>query len=684
MSSVWPQNPRDASLVVDALLVKSYPNCPVLRGAKLAVRRGTVHALVGENGAGKSTLVKILAGVLRADAGSVYIGGTQRPLDAWTRSAARAAGVGIVQQHGAFAETLSVVENAVLGAEGGPLLALDAPAAALAKLGAELGLAIDPYAIAGSLSVGAAQRAEIVAALVDVWRAAERGTSVGATPGASANPTAKDISPALEPSSNAVRTARTSAPEIAGSSHRSAHDERAQLPDVLTPLEPGSNDGDMSPSGPAATSGTSGTSTSGTSSSGTSSSGTSSSGTSSSGTSSKPPGATSPLVSPLLILDEPTAVLTPIEVAGLLTIMRALADRGITVLFVTHKLDEVREVADDVTVLREGETVATFSTREAPLDTGAIARAMVGADLPPPQSVPAPSEGAKRMLELRGVTAVGLDDIGLVVRAGEIVGVAGIDGNGQRELARAIAGLVPIARGTIEIAGKSITRASPSARLAAGLAHVHEDRHHGGLLLDSSVAENLALGRRDITGRFRIDRARVDAFARERIAELDIRPADPAAMVRALSGGNQQKIVVARELSRPAIACVVASQPTRGVDLGAVARIHERLRDAARGGAGVLVISADLDELLAVCHRIVVMLRGRIVGERAGGALHVAGARAALGTLMTGAATVPTTSVPTTSVPATSAAVSSDGSTSGGSTSAATTSAIARDPKGRP
>ena len=679
MSSVWPQNPRDASLVVDALLVKSYPNCPVLRGAKLAVRRGTVHALVGENGAGKSTLVKILAGVLRADAGSVYIGGTQRPLDAWTRSAARAAGVGIVQQHGAFAETLSVVENAVLGAEGGPLLALDAPAAALAKLGAELGLAIDPYAIAGSLSVGAAQRAEIVAALVDVWRAAERGTSVGATPGVSANPTAKDISPALEPSSNAVRTARTSAPEIAGSSHRSAHDERAQLPDVLTPLEPGSNDGDMSPSGPAATSGTSGTSTSG---------------TSSSGTSSKPPGATSPLVSPLLILDEPTAVLTPIEVAGLLTIMRALADRGITVLFVTHKLDEVREVADDVTVLREGETVATFSTREAPLDTGAIARAMVGADLPPPQSVPAPSEGAKRMLELRGVTAVGLDDIGLVVRAGEIVGVAGIDGNGQRELARAIAGLVPIARGTIEIAGKSITRASPSARLAAGLAHVHEDRHHGGLLLDSSVAENLALGRRDITGRFRIDRARVDAFARERIAELDIRPADPAAMVRALSGGNQQKIVVARELSRPAIACVVASQPTRGVDLGAVARIHERLRDAARGGAGVLVISADLDELLAVCHRIVVMLRGRIVGERAGGALHVAGARAALGTLMTGAATVPTTSVPTTSVPttsvpttsvpATSAAVSSDGSTSGGSTSAATTSAIARDPKGRP
>ena len=538
MSSVWPQIPRDASLVVDALLVKSYPGCPVLRGAKLAVRRGTVHALVGENGAGKSTLVKIIAGVLPADAGSLYLGGTQRRLDTWTRIVARGAGVGIVQQHGAFAETLSVVENSVLGAEGGPLLALDAPAAALAKLGAELGLAIDPHAIAGALSVGAAQRAEIVAALVDVWRAERAGPST---------------------------------------------------------------------SGPS--------------------------------TSSPPP-------SPLLVLDEPTAVLTPIEVAGLLTIMRALADRGITVIFVTHKLDEVREVADDVTVLREGETVATFSTREAPLDTGAIARAMVGADLPPPQSVPAPRDDAKAMLELRDVNAVGLEGIGLVVRAGEIVGVAGIDGNGQSELARAIAGLLPIARGSIEIAGTSITRASPSARLAAGLAHVHEDRHHGGLLLDSTVAENLALGRRDITGRFRIDRARVDAFARERIAELDIRPPDPAALVRALSGGNQQKIVVARELSRPAIACVVASQPTRGVDLGAVARIHERLRDAARGGAGVLVISADLDELLASCHRVVVMLRGRIVGERAGDALHVDGARAAIGTLMTGA-----------------------GSTSGGSTS---------------
>jgi simple sugar transport system ATP-binding protein len=148
-------------------------------------------------------------------------------------------------------------------------------------------------------------------------------------------------------------------------------------------------------------------------------------------------------------------------------------------------------------------------------------------------------------------------------------------------------------------------------------------------VLDASVADNLALARRDVTGRFRVDRARVAKFAAERIAELDIRPPDAAALARALSGGNQQKVVIGRELSRPSVRAVVAAQPTRGVDLGAVARIHDRLRAAARGGAGVLVISADLDELLALCHRIVVMLRGRIAGAGA--------TRDELGVLMTGA-----------------------------------------------
>ncbi len=497
--------------LIDATIDKRYPGVEVLRGAKLRVRAGTVHALVGENGAGKSTLVKILAGVLRADGGALAVNGADVAVAQWTRQAARDAGIGIVQQHGAFAGTLSVLENAVLGVEPmrGPLLDLDATAAALDKLGKKIGLPIDPYARTDELSLGSEQRAEIVAAL-----------------------------------------------------HQGAK---------------------------------------------------------------------------LLILDEPTAVLTPIEVEGLLARLRELAAAGTTIIIVTHKLDEVRTVADDVTVLRAGETVAMFA---APFEVGAIARAMVGADLPAPTALAAPDREVPVVLELADVAVSNqLRDVFLSVRAGELVGIAGVDGNGQRELALAIAGLVPHA-GTVKLRGRDVSDASPRARLSAGLAHIPEDRHKGGLVLDASVAENLSLGRPDITGRFRINRARVETFARDQIVALDIRPPQPAALAASLSGGNQQKIVIARELSRPQLSCVLAAQPTRGVDLGAVARIHDRLRDAARGGAAVLVISADLDELLALCHRVVVLLRGRFVGERGGAALHEAGARAALGALMTGAEAV--------------------------------------------
>jgi simple sugar transport system ATP-binding protein len=485
---------------VTATLDKTYPGCVVLTGAQLTIRAGTVHALVGENGAGKSTLVKILAGVLRGDRGNLVVDGKPRDIATWNRKAARAAGIGIVQQHGASAGTLTVVENAVLGVE--PfLLSLDETARALKKLGDQIGLPIDPWARADSLSLGAAQRAEIVAAL-----------------------------------------------------HHGAK---------------------------------------------------------------------------LLILDEPTAVLAPVEVQGLLARLRALAAAGTTVVIVTHKLDEVKSVADDVTVLRGGKSVATFA---APLEVGAIARAMVGADLPTSEPVGEPNDRIALMLDDVGVGNAVID-VDLRVRRGEIVGVAGVDGNGQRELALAVAGLVTH-RGRVRIGERE--GGSAAARLAAGLAHIPEDRHHGGLVLDATVADNIVLGRRDITGRFLIDRARVAKFADEQIRALDIRPSNRSALVSALSGGNQQKVVIARELSRPSLKVVLAAQPTRGVDLGAVARIHEQLRGAARAGAGVLVISADLDELLALCHRIVVMLRGRIVGERSGTALRTA--RQDLGVLMTGAA----------------------------------------------
>ena len=495
--------------LASAVLDKRFGTREVLRGARLEVAAGSVHALVGENGAGKSTLDKILAGVLRGDGGSLAIAGRAIELARWTRTAARAAGIGIVQQHGAFAGTLSVVENTVLGAEGGAVLDLAPTARALAELGARIGLPVDPWARADRLPLGAAQRAEIVAAL-----------------------------------------------------HHGAK---------------------------------------------------------------------------LLVLDEPTAVLAPVEVDGLLATLRRLASEGTAIVLVTHKLDEVRAVADAVTVLRAGETVAQLSRGDG-LDTAAIARAMVGAELPAPAArVPPPARDAPPALELRGV-AVGdaLRATDLVVRRGELVGVAGVDGNGQRELALAIAGLASHA-GTVAIAGRDVTRATPARRLAAGLAHIPEERQHGGLVLDATVADNLALGRRDVTGRFAIDRAAVARHAAARITELDVRPPDADAIARALSGGNQQKLVIGRELTRPHLAAVIAAQPTRGVDLGAVVRIHDRLRAAAQAGAGILVISADLDELLALCHRVVVLLRGRIVGERAGDALGE-GARAALGALMTGAA----------------------------------------------
>jgi simple sugar transport system ATP-binding protein len=329
-------------------------------------------------------------------------------------------------------------------------------------------------------------------------------------------------------------------------------------------------------------------------------------------------------------------VLTPIEVDGMLATLRKLASDGNAIVIVTHKLDEVKAVADDVTVLRAGKTVATFSTTDAPLDVGAIAKAMVGSELPAAELSPPPAADASEALGLANVT-VGdaLVGVTLAVKSGELVGVAGVDGNGQRELALAIAGLARCT-GEIRIAGRDAMRASPAQRLASGLAHIPEDRHHGGLLLDATVGDNLALGRSDVTGRFRLDRAAMRTHADTRIAELDIRPPDPDALARALSGGNQQKIVVARELSRPSLKVVIAAQPTRGVDLGAVARIHGRLKAAAQGGAGVLVISADLDELLALCHRIVVLLRGRIAGEVTGDELRATNAREAIGALMTG------------------------------------------------
>ena len=515
---------------------KRFGDTVALDGAHVAIARGTVHALCGENGAGKSTLMRIGYGLLAADRGELIVDGPVA-LGRWDVATAQARGIGMVHQHGMLVPTLTLAENAALGHErvrGGGVLDLDAARTVIRKAGERLELELPVDRLAGHLTVGEQQRAEI--ALV------------------------------------ASRSPR------------------------------------------------------------------------------------------LLILDEPTALLAPVEVGRLLELLRVIARGGGAVVLVTHKLDEVVAVADAITVLRAGRTVA-----ELPRGTSAplIARAMVG-ELPPPPSrrgrgarasdlgtqnasnssaARRPPPAARRpMLRVRRLVAPGpigggVADLDLDVAAGEIVGVAGVEGNGQRELVLALAGLATPSAGVIELDGVDVARTTVAQRRGRGLAFIPEDRHRHGLVLDASIADNVALGRLgEVSRRGLVDRTLRDRLAARLIAELDVRPGDPALPTRALSGGNQQKLVIARELDRPGVRMVLAAQPTRGVDLAAVQRIHARLLAAAEAGAGVLVVSADLDELLALCDRIVVMHRGHLAGEVGGDELTAAEVRMRIGAWMVGAA----------------------------------------------
>jgi simple sugar transport system ATP-binding protein len=344
----------------------------------------------------------------------------------------------------------------------------------------------------------------------------------------------------------------------------------------------------------------------------------------------------------VLVLDEPTAVLAPAEVERLFGVLRGLVAGGDkAVVLITHKLDEVTAIADPITVMRAGRVVDTLPGATAP---AAIARAMVGRDVAlggGPRGTAAPGEVR---LDVRGLAVDrahggrALDGVDLAVRAGEIVGIAAVEGNGQRELIEAIAGLVPLAAGTIALGGRTLAGASVAARRAAGLAHVPEDRHRRGLALELSVAENLILGRhRELAPGLVLSPAKVDAHARAAIAAADVRPPDPSAPARALSGGNQQKIVIARELGRPEAKVLLAAHPTRGVDVGAIEAIHEDLIAARDRGWAVLLASAELAELAALSDRIVVLFRGRVAATLEGAALAAPDLVARLGAAMTGA-----------------------------------------------
>ncbi len=325
----------------------------------------------------------------------------------------------------------------------------------------------------------------------------------------------------------------------------------------------------------------------------------------------------------ILILDEPTAVLSPPEVKELWRVLRAHRDDGGTIILITHKLDEVAEISDTITVVRAGRTVARFPTAGA--SPAAVARAMVGRDVVLAGDAPAASSAAlvasgAPMLDVRHLVVCGegrqraVDDVSFTIQPHEILGIAGVEANGQSALVEAIAGLRTVESGEIRIAGTEITALSVSARESLGLAHIPEDRHRRGLVLDFSIADNLILGRqRSYQSRLgTLDRSRILADARAAIALADIRPSNPMLPARALSGGNQQKIVIARALARQT-SVLLAAQPTRGVDVGAIELIHTRLRSARDAGTAILLVSAELSEIRALSDRVAVMYGGRIV-----------------------------------------------------------------------
>jgi general nucleoside transport system ATP-binding protein len=487
--------PIDAPAIRLRDIVKSFGPVQANRGAELEVSRGEIHALVGENGAGKSTLMRVLAGMYAPNSGHMAVDG--RDVTGWTTSDAIAAGVGMVHQHFMLVPTLTVAENVVLGSEltRGPVLDRAAAEQAVSDLSRHTGLAVPPRALVRELSVGQAQRVEILKTLY-------RGAKI-------------------------------------------------------------------------------------------------------------------------LILDEPTAVLSPPEVQELWAVLRGLREQGGTIVLITHKLDEVIDVSETITVMRAGRTVARMAT--AGTTPQAIARAMVGRDVA--LALDAEYTGVSSvqelgavpaLLEVRNLEVAGVGGAPVVKQAtfsvapGEILGIAGVEGNGQTELIEAIAGL-RAATGQISLGGRDLMPLDVRRRGDAGLSHIPEDRHKRALVLDYSVAENLILGQQHrFTRGAALDAARILEHARALVSHYDIRPPDPALPARTLSGGNQQKIVVAREMSRD-FKVLLAAQPTRGVDVGAIEFIHGQLRGARDQGKAVLLVSADLAEVLALSDRVAVMYGGRIV-----------------------------------------------------------------------
>ncbi len=478
-------DPAYAVELVD--ITKRFPGVVANKDINLKVRRGTVHAIVGENGAGKSTLMKTLYGMQRPDEGEIFIDGElttfHSPADAI------AVGIGMVHQHFMLAENFTVLENIVLGAE--KLHGIgDSAREVIEKIGRDYGLEVEPDELVANLGVGNRQRVEIIKVL--------------------------------------YRGAKT------------------------------------------------------------------------------------------IILDEPTAVLVPQEVDELFDNLRELKSEGLTVIFISHKLDEVLSVADDVTVIRRGTTVAEVDPKQT--TARELAELMVGNELPEP-ATRGDTVQQHVVLDIRDLVvhdATGrpvVDDIDLEIHAGEVLGIAGVEGNGQEELIEAIVGMAVVQSGSISLEGEDIAEWSTRKRREYGVGLIPSDRHRFGLLLDSSLWENRILGHQtekpNVKGPW-IDVKAAKADTVRIVAEEDVRTPSIDVTSGSLSGGNQQKLIIGREMAHtPKL--LIAAHPTRGVDVGAQAAIWDKLRAARAAGMAMLLISADLDELIGLSDRLEVILRGKLV-----------------------------------------------------------------------
>jgi general nucleoside transport system ATP-binding protein len=464
------------------------------KDVNLSVAKGSIHGVIGENGAGKSTLMSILFGFYAADSGEIKVDGN--PVRIKSSTDAIALGIGMVHQHFMLVDTFTVLENVVLGAEGGALIgpALNKARTELKRLADEYELDVDPDAIVGELPVGLQQRVEILKALY-------KGAQV-------------------------------------------------------------------------------------------------------------------------LILDEPTGVLTPDEADHLFRILATLRDQGKSVILITHKLREIMAATDHVSVMRRGEMVAHFDTKKTSVEE--LAEAMVGRRVLMHVEKGAAKPG-EVVLEVKGISwkdkkgIARVNDVSFTVRKGEIVGIAGVSGNGQSELLDCITGITRPTSGEIVFEGKSIGHlGDPRYLRQEGLAHVPEDRQHRGLISSFDASESSILGwhfAASLGKGFRLNRQAVIDRSKREMLDFDVRPTNPLLKSAKFSGGNQQKIILAREISSDPDLLIVG-QPTRGVDIGAIEFIHRRLIELRDQGKAILLVSVELDEIRSMSDRIIVMFAGRVMGER--------------------------------------------------------------------